>query len=363
MNLPFTNGVKQGCVLAPTLFSLMFSAMLIDAYKDTSYGVNLRYRYDGGGLFNQARLKAKTKVESFSARDFLFADDCALNASSEADMQASMDLFSEACRNFGLSISTAKTEVLHQPAPGAEHIPPKITCNGELLPSTEAFIYLGSTLSRHATIDKEISRRLAKASASFGSLREKVWERRGITTATKLQVYKAVALPSLLYGCKTWTVYARHAKKLNTFHMRCLRSILHIKQEDRIPNTEVLKRANAESIFTLLKRAQLRWAGHVHRMEDTRIPKKLLYGELDDGSRKRGRPKLRYKDTLKASLKDCHINPDTWEQTASNRAAWRHQVWKGASKFESDHIAKKKQQRRKRKEKEAKNAHSAPNCD
>ena len=143
--------------------------------------------------------------------------------------------------------------------------------------------------------------------------------------------------------------------------MRCLRSILHIKQEDRIPDTEVLERANAESVFTLLKRAQLRWAGHVHRMEDTRIPKRLLYGELDDGSRKRGRPKLRYKDTLKASLKDCHINPDTWEQTASNRAAWRHQVRKGASKYEADRIAKKKEQRRKRKEKEAKNAYSASN--
>ena len=142
-----TNGVKQGCVLAPTLFSMMFSAMLIDAYKDTSYGVDVRYRYDGGGLYNQARLKAKTKVNSFSARDFLFADDCALNACSEADMQASMDLFSNACTNFALTISTAKTEVLYQPAPGSEYVPPKIRCNDKLLPTTEAFIHLGSTLS------------------------------------------------------------------------------------------------------------------------------------------------------------------------------------------------------------------------
>ena len=265
-------------------------------------------------------------------------------------MQASMDLLSNACKNFGLTISTVKTEVLHQPVPGAEYNHPKITCNGQLLPSTEAFIYLGSTLSRQATIDKEITRRLAKASASFGSLREKAWERRGITTDTKLQVYRAVVLPSLLYGCETWTIYARHAKKLNSFHMRCLRRILQIKQEDRIPDTEVLERANAESVFTLLKRAQLRWAGHVLRMEDTRIPKMLLFGELVDGSRKRGRPKLRYKDTLKASLKDCSIDPNTWEKLASDRTAWRQQVWKGASEFEADRIAKKKEQRRKRKD-------------
>ena len=351
-----TNGVKQGCVLAPTLFSMMFSAMLIDAYKDTSYGVDVRYRYDGGGLYNQARLKAKTKVNSFSARDFLFADDCALNACSEADMQASMDLFSNACTNFGLTISTAKTEVLYQPAPGSEYVPPKIRCNDKLLPTTEAFIYLGSTLSRQANIDKEIARRLAKASISFGGLRAKVWEKSGISTATKLKVYKAVVLPSLLYGCETWTIYARHAKKLNSFHMRCLRSIMRIRQEDRVPDTEVLEKANAESVFSLLKRAQLRWAGHVYRMEDSRIPKQLLYGELASGTRKRGRPKLRFKDTLKASMKDCHIDPETWEQTALNRQAWRHQTWKGVAKFENDRIARKKELRRKRKEREAKAA-------
>lgn len=70
------------------------------------------------------------------------------------------------------------------------------------------------SLSRHANIDKEIARRLAKASVSFGSLREKVWEKSGISVTTKLQVYKVVVLPSLLYGCETWTVYAKHAKNL-----------------------------------------------------------------------------------------------------------------------------------------------------
>ena len=187
-----------------------------------------------------------------------------------------------------------------------------------------------------------------------------MWEKSGISVTTKLNVYKAVVLPSLLYGCETWTVYARHAKKLNSFHMRCLRSILRIKWEDKVPDTEVLEKAKAESVFSLLKRAQLRWAGHVFRMEDSRIPKQLLYSELADGSRKRGRPKLRYKDTLKASLKDCHIDPETWEQSASDRPAWRHQVWKGANSYEKHRIAKKKEQRRRRKERESNVAH--PPC-
>ena len=118
-----------------------------------------------------------------------------------------------------------------------------------------------------------------------------------------------------------------------------------IKWEDGVPDTEVSERASWKR-FSSLERSQLRWAGHIFRMEDSRIPKQLLYSELADGSRKRGRPKLRYKDTLKASLKDCHIDPETLEQSASDRPAWRHQVWKGANSYEKNHIAKKKEQRR-----------------
>uniref|UniRef100_K7EZ86 Reverse transcriptase domain-containing protein n=2 Tax=Pelodiscus sinensis TaxID=13735 RepID=K7EZ86_PELSI len=116
---PVTNGVKQGCVLAPTLFSIMFSAMLSDAFQNSSLGIRLRYRTDGK-LFNLRRLQAVTKIKETVLRDLLFADDCALNAGSEQEMQASMDKFAAACDNFGLLINTKKTEVMHQPAPKAQ---------------------------------------------------------------------------------------------------------------------------------------------------------------------------------------------------------------------------------------------------
>ena len=44
---PVTNGVKQGCVMAPTLFSMMFSAMLTDSIQDVDAGFPIRYRFDG----------------------------------------------------------------------------------------------------------------------------------------------------------------------------------------------------------------------------------------------------------------------------------------------------------------------------
>ena len=345
-----TNGVKQGCVLAPTLFSMMFSAMLTDAFRDGDVGVDLKFRTDGK-LFNPRRLKAKTKVNEDTARDFLFADDCALNASTQSEMQESVDHFAEACDNFGLTISTKKTEVMHQQAPGLPYTEPAITVNGEKLKAADKFVYLGSTLSRSANIDEEVSYRIARASAAFGRLSEKVWERRGISLQTKLQVYHAVVLPSLLYACETWTVYSRHARQLNSFHLRCLRNLLHIRWQDKVPDTEVLERAEMESVYAMLKRSQLRWAGHVCRMSDDRLPKRLLYGELKEGKRSHGGQRKRFKDTLKGSLKHCGINPDNWEEAAQDRAAWRALVHSGVARYEEKRVEEqiwKRQQRKSR---------------
>ena len=166
---------------------------------------------------------------------------------------------------------------------------------------------------------------------------------------TKLKVYRSVVLPTLLYACETWTVYQRHAKRLNHSHTSCLRKLLKIKWQDKIPDTEVLKRAGMQSKHTLLKLAQLRWTGHVTRMPDERLPKKILYEELQVGKRSHGGQKTRQKDTLKASLKDFDIPTESWEQIAQDRTKWRGTIRRGASEYEAKRISEAKQKRAQRK--------------
>ena len=79
---PVTNAVKQGCVMAPTLFSMMFSAMLIDAFQDVDAGFQIKYRFDGK-LLNLRRLQANSKVQTDVVDKLLYADDLAENAKSE----------------------------------------------------------------------------------------------------------------------------------------------------------------------------------------------------------------------------------------------------------------------------------------
>nr|VZI27138.1 unnamed protein product [Spirometra erinaceieuropaei] len=216
-----TNGVKQGCVLAPTHCSLMFSAMLMDAYRDERPGIRIDYRTDGH-LLNQRRMHFQSRVTTTTVHELLFADDCALNNTSEVEMQRSMGLFSAACENFGLVINTQKTVVMHQPPPNtatASSAPPQISVNGTQMQVVENFPYLGSTLSSNTKIDDEVDNRISKTSQAFGRLQSTVLNRHGLQRNTKLKIYKAVILPMLLYGAESWTVYTRQARRLNQFHL------------------------------------------------------------------------------------------------------------------------------------------------
>ena len=107
------------------------------------------------------------------------------------------------------------------------------------------------------------------------------------------------------------------------------------RQDSRHRSPEKGMDAGMQSVHTLQKFAQLRWTGHVTRMPDERFPKKILYGELQVGKRSHGGQKKRYKDTLKASLKDFNIPSESWEQIAQDRTKWRGLIKKGAGEYES----------------------------
>ncbi len=151
-----------------------------------------------------------------------------------------------------------------------------------------------------------------------------------------MKIYRAVILTTLHYGCETWTICRRHEKLLQQFHLRCLRNIFNIYWQDKIPDTEILERADLHRIITTMRTAQTRWTGHVSRMPGCRISKQLLYRELSYGSRKVGGQRKRYKNSLKVYMKDFNIDIATWETAASDRPAWRNLIHKGATHAENE---------------------------
>jgi hypothetical protein len=261
---------------------------------------------------------------------------------------------SKACKEFVLTISIKKTNVMGQDVPA----PPSITIDNELLEVTDHFTYLGSTISNNLSLDSEIDKRIAKAASVMARLSKRVWSNNQLTLNTKLKVYQACVLSTLLYGSETWTTYAKQENRLESFHLRCLRRILNISWQDRVTNAAVLEQANSLSMHLLLCQRRLRWLGHVHRMQDGRIPKDMLYGELATGNRPTGRPALRYKDVCKRDLKTTGIDPQNWEQLAGDRSGWRQAVRGGVRAGEElrmQRLADKRQLRKERQQLQATN--------
>ena len=93
--LAITNGVKQGCVLAPTLFSVFLSAMLEEAFRDRGGGVYIQSRQNAD-LFTVAHFRAKTKTTNILVRELLFGDNGPLIGHSAEEIQRIVDEFDNA---------------------------------------------------------------------------------------------------------------------------------------------------------------------------------------------------------------------------------------------------------------------------
>ena len=170
------NGVKQGCALAPTLFVAL---LLRHVFGSTTEGIYLRTRSDER-LLNLARLEAMTKVREYLVRDMLFADDTAIVPHAQRELQSLMNRFSQAFKDFRFTIILKKTDVTGQHTPS----PP-------------------TTMTDKLSLDTEIDKRVGKTTKSLARLTSRVWSNPKLTMKTKMAVYNACVLGTLLYGSET----------------------------------------------------------------------------------------------------------------------------------------------------------------
>ncbi|BHF68612.1 hypothetical protein SprV_0301164900 [Sparganum proliferum] len=251
-------------------------------------------------------------VSTVTVHELLFVDDCALNATTRGDMQRTMNLFAAACENNDLIINMEKMVVMHQPPPKIAHNAPQISMNGTQLQMVHNLTYLGSTVSRSNKIYGKVARRISKANQAFGRLHNTAWSGHGLHLNTKLKMYRTVILPTLLYGAETWMMDKKGARRLNHFHLSCLRRILRLRWQNRILDTDILEREGILGIYAMLRQ-------------------------------------LRYKGTLTTSLRRLQINSANWEDLARDRPTWRRTVKTAGTIYDASRVAAAKARREARK--------------
>lgn len=142
-------------------------------------------------------------------------------------------------------------------------------------------------------MDPEIDQRIASASKSFNMMTARIWNARALSANARLQLYHALVINTLLYACETWTITAHQMHRLEVFHNRCLRRMKGVSMLDHI-STEQLHSMEPTTvpIAVWVRRAQLRWLGHLVRRENDYPPKCVMFAHYMHpmSQRPRGRP-------------------------------------------------------------------------
>ena len=160
-----------------------------------------------------------------------------------------------------MQINVRKTEVMQYHAETVDE-EQRINVMGEELSNVSCFKYLGSNISASCGLDDEICYSIGQVSAAFGRLSKRVFTNGDLSLHTRVMVYRAVCISSLLYCSESWTPYRRQVKLLDRFHITSLQKILGISWRDKVPHkTELHKnRLPLGQIPPQAESAALGWA-------------------------------------------------------------------------------------------------------
>ncbi|WP_333765085.1 hypothetical protein [Streptomyces sp. IBSBF 2390] len=225
----------------------------------------------------------------------------------------------------GLHINIEKTKYMFSTAKDNANQPNSIRLGDAEFDAVKDFTYLGSTVNTENDITQEIKRRIMLANRTLYGL-SRILRSKLVRRNTKIKIYKTLILPVLMYGAEAWTLSAADKTMLGVFERKILRMIygpVCSNGEWRIQyNSELYNLYNEPDIVTRITKQQLRWLGHVHRMQEQAPPRRVAFTTSTfGGKRKAGGQKLRWLDVLEKEMRSAQI--DNWRSRAVNRPVWR----------------------------------------
>ena len=363
-------GVKQGDLLGPPLFIFYMAAIMETWRASSSYELcAFRTRRD----FVMTGRTHRCTGEDFTVPGSEYADDGAFTFCSRADgaeqtprlmlhfgrwgMEVHAGVLAPPPQPTALSltlsadgsitttiapltakvIKESKTEMLFCAAPAHCYTDPSSFDGADLslilLPDNrfvavvDRFPYLGDIVSRTGDDALAVEARVLAGSRAFGALRSCVFASPSMSRVAKKAVYESVVMSVALYGSESWSLrepWLQQLRVMQAFHLRVMsRTTRTHTWRHHISTQELGRELGIDSIDTLVARRQLRWLGHVSRMDwQQRLPRRMLSSWVPC-PRPVGAPAMTYGRSIGRALDHFHIAEARWHELAADRGVWR----------------------------------------
>ena len=300
-------GLRQGCVMSPWLFNLFMDAVMKEVREKAG---------DVGVMLRDVRQNVEWKVEWL-----MFADDTVLVGDSEEKLERLVQEFGRVCQRRKLAVNVTKSKVMKVGKNGEEN-EMNVSLNNRRMEEVETYRYLGVDVSNDGGVGDEVNHRIGEAKKAWGALKD-LWKKRYVSREAKVGMYEGIVEPSLLYGCEVWSLKVRDRKRIEAVEMECLRNICGVRRVDRVSNVEVRRRCGKNvSVGQRMDQGVLRWFGHVERMGDDRMAKRVYESDVR-GVRRRGRPRKCWMDGVKEVLARKGLNIQEARVSVQDRNEWR----------------------------------------
>ena len=237
-----------------------------------------------------------------------------------------MAVIVEVFRAFALTASAKKTETMCMPPPRTPRTMVRIETAGQIYKQVQSFTYLGGAVTETPDMSVEIARWTRAYWMRIRRYSQELYDQPKVALSLKTLMVKAEATEALLYRYSTWTLRQEHYAKLRTVHHRVLLRIVGAQRkrpDHRMTSyNHALEITRCESIETTLRTTRLLWVGTLLRMSGGRLPKRIMFGNLEGAVRRgRGGKEKEWTDCVQSDIRAFGITGD-WKAMALKAEVW-----------------------------------------